>query len=120
MKKGLKNCLVFALFMIISLWVIETSIAQVTLEVLNPRGEIEPSKNRGISPRVSDLAGKRIGLYDNGKDGFSDFLDVTESLLKEKYPTATIKRYQGAFDLGDVIAGTIAKEVDVFIYGSGD
>jgi len=106
--------------MVMTLWVIEASFAQVTLEVLNPRGEIDPPKTLGISPRVSDLAGKTIGLYDNGKDGFAAFLDVTERLLKERYPTITIKRYRGAFDLGDPIAETMAKEVDTFIYGSGD
>jgi len=120
MENRLNNFLVFALFTVMSFGVIESSVAQVTLEVLNPRGEIEPPKTLGISPRVSDLAGKKIGIYDNGKEGFAAFLDITEKLLKEKYPTATIKRYQGAFDLGDVIAGKMAKEIDTFIYGSGD
>jgi hypothetical protein len=51
-----------------------TAPATTTLEVLNPRGEVDPPKTLGISPRVATLAGKRIGLYDNGKDGFTDFL----------------------------------------------
>lgn len=89
-------------------------------EVLNPRGEIEPPKTVGISPRISDLAGKTIGLYDIGKNGFKNFLDVTEELLKEKYPSATVKRYNGAFDLGEQLALQIAEEVDTVIYGVGD
>ncbi|MBN1848416.1 MAG: hypothetical protein JW932_07510 [Deltaproteobacteria bacterium] len=120
MKNQLKRSLFVTLFMVMSLWVIEVSIAQVTLEVLNPRVEIEPPKTMGISPRVTNLAGKTIGLYDNGKTGFTEFLDVTEKLLKEKYPTVTIKRYRGGFDLGARTAETMAKEVDTFIYGSGD
>jgi hypothetical protein len=94
--------------------------ATTTLEVLNPRGEVDPPTTLGISPRVTTLAGKRIGLYDNGKEGFADFLDVIEKLLKEKYPTATIVRFNGAFDCGDALAAKIAKSVDTVLYGSGD
>jgi len=90
------------------------------LEVLNPRGEIEPPKATGISPRISELQGKTIGLYDIGKDGFKNFLDITEALLKEKYPAVAVKRYNGAFDLGEQLALKIAKEVDAVIYGVGD
>ena len=120
MKTRIKYCFIISLLMFFCLSVADSSVAQVTLEVLNPRGEIEPPKALGISPRLSDLEGKIIGLYDNGKQGFAAFLDVIEKLLKGKYPTAIIKRYRGAFDLGMPLAETMAKEVDTFIYGSGD
>ena len=94
--------------------------ATPTLEVLNPRGEVDPPKTLGISPRVTTLAGKRIGLYDNGKDGFANFLDVIEQLLEEKYPTTVIVRFNGGFDCGDTMADKIAGSVDTVIYGSGD
>ncbi len=94
--------------------------APVILEVLNPRGEIEPPPVAGISPRVQKLDSKKIGLYDNGKAGFAEFLDEIERLLKEKYPTITVLRYNGAFDIGDVLARKVASEVDAFIYGSAD
>jgi hypothetical protein len=94
--------------------------APVILEVLNPRGEIEPPPVYGISARVEKLDGKKIGLYDNGKAGFAEFLNEIERLLKEKYPTITVLRYHGAFDIGDALAQKVASEVDVFIYGSAD
>lgn len=94
--------------------------ASVTLEVLNPRGEIAPPPTLTPTPRVGDLAGKKIGIYWNGKSGGNNFWDVAEELLKEKFPTATIFRYKGPFDLGEKLAGTLAKEVDIFIYGVGD
>ncbi len=97
-----------------------TAAQTTTLEVLNPRGEVDPPKTLGISPRVASLADKRIGLYDNGKEGFADFLNVIEKLLKEKYPTATIVRFNGGFDCGDALAAKIAKSVDTVLYGSGD
>ena len=113
-------CLFFGILLIFSFSDIMESIPEVVLEVVNPRGEIEPPKSAGISPRISDLSGQKIGLYDNGKDGFTNFLDVIEKLLKEKDPSITIKRYQGAFDLGEQLALKIAKEVDAVIYGAGD
>jgi len=94
--------------------------ALVTLEVLNPRGEIEPPPTLAPVPRVTDLAGKKIGLYWNGKEDGDLFWDVVEGLLKNRFPTATILRYRGPFDIGDKTAATMAKECDTFIYGVGD
>ena len=90
------------------------------LEVLSPRGALEPLPNSPISPRVTDLAGKTIGLYDNGKQGLTAFFDVVQQLLLQKYPTATIKRYYGAFLMPDEQAAQIAAEVDTFILGVAD
>jgi hypothetical protein len=35
-------------------------------EVLGPWAEADPIPSRGINPRITDLAGKKIGLYRNG------------------------------------------------------
>lgn len=94
--------------------------AVVTLEVLNPRGEVPPLPTFSPAPRVTDLAGKTIGIYWNGKAGGNNFWDAFEELLKERFPTAKIVRYKGPFDLGQKMAETIAKECDTFIYGVGD
>ena len=94
--------------------------AAVTLEVLNPRGEIKTLPTFAPSPRVTDLAVQRIGIYWNEKAGGNNFWDVIEELLKQKFPTAKIVRYRGPFDLGETKAATIAKECDTFIYGVGD
>jgi hypothetical protein len=92
----------------------------VTLEVLNPRGEIVPPPTLAPAPRVADLAGKKIGIYWNHKAGGNLFLDVIEKLLKEKYPTAILSRYEGPFDLGEAMAAKVSREADAFIYGVGD
>jgi hypothetical protein len=39
----------------------------VNLTVMNPRGEIAPLLVAAPNPRISDLTGKKIGLYWNGK-----------------------------------------------------
>ena len=91
-----------------------------TLEVLNPRGEITPPPVLAPNPRVTDLAGKKIGIYWNGKQGGPNFWDVVEEQLKKRFPAATILRRSGASDLGATLAAKLVKEVDVFIYGVGD
>jgi len=92
----------------------------VTLVVLNPRGEITLPPVSAPSGRIGDLAGRKIGLYWNEKQGGDHFWNGIESLLKEKLPQATVVRFSGAFDLGDTMAEKIAEETDAFLYGVGD
>jgi len=61
--------------------------------VLGPWAEADPIPSRGISPRVADLAGKKIGLYRNGKRAAEPIMNVVEARLKEKYPTAEFTRF---------------------------
>jgi hypothetical protein len=92
----------------------------ISLQVLNPRGEITLPPVSAPSARIADLAGKKIGLYWNEKPGGNHFWNGIEQLLKEKLPETEVLRYSGAFDLGDELASKMAKEVDVFLYGVGD
>lgn len=96
------------------------SSPDVTLHVLNPRGEITLPPISAPSARIADLAGKTIGLYWNEKPGGNHFWNGIERLLKEKLPETTILRYSGAFDIGDELAEKMAKETDAFLYGVGD
>ena len=57
-------------------------------EVLGPWSEANPIPLQGLSPRLDDLAGKKIGMLCNNKRAAPVILDVAERLLKEKYPTA--------------------------------
>ncbi len=108
------------LSLVLCLCCAQSAVAEVAIEVLNPRGEIEMDEIYGISPRVPDLAGKTIGLYSNGKGGVPRFLKMVEGHIKQKYPTVTIKHYNGAFDVGDQLAQKMAKEVSAAVYGLGD
>jgi hypothetical protein len=67
------------------------------LEVLNPRGLIEAKKTFAPTPRVKDLAGKRVGLYWNNKPGMDNFFTVFED-----------------------DAEAWRNEIDTFVYGVGD
>ena len=92
----------------------------VSMELLNPRGEIEVPTVYFPSARISDLAGKTIGLYSNGKPGMDNFYTAIEELLKGKYPDIKIKRLTGAFEIRDSDAVEFASEIDAFIYAVGD
>lgn len=107
-----------------SLFLVAAASAQVTLEVMNPRGEIPPPKTVGISPRGANLNGKKIVLIDNGKFGASNFLDVLADMLKQKYPTATVVMYpkpaaQTITDLPKWYP-TVKQQGDLFVFGVGD
>jgi len=56
-------------------------------EVLSPWAEVDPIPLRGISPRVTNLAGKKIGLFRNFKRAARPILTVVETKLKERFPT---------------------------------
>ena len=104
----------------IALWHAAPARGEVTLEVLNPRGEIAPTPIVVPSARLSTLAGKKVGIYWNSKAGGNNFWDVAEAELKKKAPGTTFVRYDGPFDPGDAKAAAMAKEVDGFFYGVGD
>lgn len=62
-------------------------------EVLNPWADVDPLPLRAISPRLSDLAGKKVGLFANSKDVARPILKVVEQRLRERFPTAEISWY---------------------------
>jgi ribosome biogenesis GTPase A len=96
---------------------------EVSLEVLNPMGVIEPEPTLALRPRLSDLAGKKIALVNNIKPGVPQLFDVLEELLKQKYPGVTVLR---GYKPGPMAQAQeehfqqIAKECNAFIYAMGD
>jgi hypothetical protein len=62
-------------------------------EVLSPWAEADPIPLQGLSPRLDKLDGKKIGLLCNSKRASPIILDVTEKLLKQRFPDAAISRF---------------------------
>ena len=98
-----------------------------TFEVLSPWAEVDPKPLQGISPRLSDLRGKRIGLYQNFKAAAGPIQDAVERGLRERFgDEVAITRF--AHDVNEEVARTEARprfetwarEVDAVIVAVGD
>ena len=60
-------------------------------EVFSPWAEADPVPWRGINPRLTDLAGKKIGLLRNSKRAAEPSLQIVADRLKKRYPTITVQ-----------------------------
>lgn len=66
----------------------------IQYEAFNPWAEIDPAPARGISPRVVNLAGKKVGLFANSKGLARPVLEVVQEKLKQRFPTAEFSWYR--------------------------
>jgi hypothetical protein len=64
------------------------NITSTSYEVLSPWAEADPVPLKGLAPRLSSLAGKKIGLLCNNKRAAPLILNTTERILKERFPTS--------------------------------
>ncbi len=72
-------------------------------EVLSPWPATDPLPLRGISPRLSAIQGKRIGLYANYKRAAVPIQDAVQAQLLERFGEAiTLDRFHqaGSNDVG--------------------
>lgn len=60
-------------------------------EVLSPWAEVDPIPLKGLkASRITDLEGKRIGIYCNVKRAALPMMTVVERKLKERFPTPSL------------------------------
>ncbi len=92
--------------------------AAITLEVLNPRGVLPPVPVTGLTnPRVSDLNGKRIALLSEKQDAIN-FFDGVEELIKQRYPAATVLRFDSPTNpMQPDNTARVAEACDVWLQG---
>ena len=128
MKKAMR-CFLMAIVSIACCNLFPAISAEVTLEVLNPMGEVIPPPILGINPRIPDLNGKTVALMDNWKTGGVYLQDRFDEFLKKKFPGIKILRTtkpQGREGGGRLIYSAepwypaVAKDVDAFIYTIAD
>src|SRR5437868_5866507 len=100
-----------------------------TYDVLSPWAETDPLPLKGINPRVSDLRGKRVGLYANYKRAAAPIQDAVEAELRARYGSEiTISRFRqnGSHDIGSSpdegprFADWVQEEVDTVVVAVGD
>ncbi len=77
-----------------------TGKANDQYEVLSPWAEADAIPKKGITPRVTNLEGKTIGLFENHKVSAKPILNAVEQQLKERYPTCKFSRYVSPADTG--------------------
>jgi hypothetical protein len=63
-------------------------------QVLSPWADADPIPLRGISPRLADLDGKKVGLFTlTYKHASARVNSMIERKLKERFPTIQISRF---------------------------
>jgi hypothetical protein len=67
--------------------------AGAAYSVLSPWAEADPIPQEGISPRLKELAGKKIGMFYNVKLASRPMLAAVARKLKERFPTCEIQWY---------------------------
>ncbi|HKF76140.1 MAG TPA: hypothetical protein VKF59_08350 [Candidatus Dormibacteraeota bacterium] len=95
-------------------------------EVLSPWAEVDPVPLEGISPRLPDLRGRRIGLFHNGKVAAAPILDAVQAELSGRFDGLTFARFGRSANLE--VAETPdrsryeewVKEVDAVVLAVGD
>ncbi len=63
-------------------------------EVLSPWATADPIPLRGITPRFTELSGKRIGLYATSKRAPQPILTAVERKLKERVSSVETSWYK--------------------------
>ena len=81
-------------------------------EALNPWAEADPIPLKGISARVADLAGKRIGLFASNKPAAPRMMTVLERKMKERFPSSEISRYNAEETF--LVLQTVGKDKERF------
>jgi hypothetical protein len=65
-------------------------------EVLNPWAEVDPIPFRGLTaPRLTGLAGKKIGLFASSKPISKRIMTAFEGQFKKRFPTAETSWWVG-------------------------
>ena len=62
-------------------------------EVLSPWGEADPRPLKGISPRIDNLSGKKIGIFANYKRAAIPIAMSLQERIKTAYPDSKVSIY---------------------------
>jgi hypothetical protein len=77
-----------------------TGKANDQYEVLNPWADADLKPKKGITPRLKELDGKTIGLFENQKVSAKPILIAVEKQLKERFPTCKFSWFTSPQDIG--------------------
>ena len=96
-------------------------------EVLSPWAEADPIPWKGISERITEISGKKIGLLRNSKRTAEPTLKVVEDRLKKRFPDVSFSWFSNLNANKTAVTTELKeefeewlKEVDAVIVSYGD
>ncbi len=90
----------------------------VTVEVLNPRAEATAPPTASSAARLASLAGKKIGILDNGKPaGRGMLLPYMLEALKRRIPDVEIRTWAIPFAQPEVVKDPKIRELAEYADG---
>jgi len=87
-------------------------VQEKAYEVLSPWAEADPIPLNGISPRIPDLAGRKIGLFASSKPAAPRMMTILEEKMRQRFPSSEISRYNA--EEGFIILQTVGKDKECF------
>src|SRR3990172_2627135 len=84
-------------------------------EVFSPWAEADPIPWRGINPRLTDLAGRKIGLLRNSKRAAEPSLKIGADRLKKRYPTVEFSWFVNVRPNETAVAQDIKDEFEAWL-----
>jgi hypothetical protein len=93
------------------------------LVLVSPVNEATTATDSTFAPRLSELAGKRVGLLDNSKSNAGRLLDMVATLLHRQYGFTNIVRHHkpsASKPVAPEVIAEWAKTCDLAIVGVGD
>ena len=70
-----------------------TDSSEAQYEALSPWGEADPKPLKGISPRLDNLSGKKIGIFANYKRAAIPIAMSLQKRIKSAYPDSKVSIY---------------------------
>ena len=70
--------------------------SEIQYEVLSPWAEADPKPLKGISPRLDNLSGKKIGLFANYKRAALPIAGSLQKRLRTTFPDSKVSIYHSA------------------------
>jgi hypothetical protein len=92
------------------------------LAVFDPRGRVD-AERVALAPRISGLAGKRLGILDNTKWNANRLLRKTAALLQERHGVGELRYYkkESFSKVADpALVAEIAANSDIVLTAIGD
>ncbi|MBV9804068.1 MAG: hypothetical protein JO130_12780 [Solirubrobacterales bacterium] len=91
--------------------------------ILDPTGLVGASRSATLAPRVSDLAGIRLGLLDNAKANAARVLQTLAEQLRAQHHVGEVRTFTKSYfgtPVEEDRAQEIAQSCDAVIAGVGD